>query len=364
MRSFFGDPILVHTNMDPVAAHTAHLRHLTNPATLERLAIERHGFNRRDARKVTREAAAFIHQGLQFIESSEAGSPRVRPVTQYYGYLNLAVACVLLYRPKDWEQYRMHGAIDLSRELTNIALGTEVVKARKGAIPLFHSIISSGSLPVSPLRLRDLLVAVPNVGAELEHNFGLQVFLLEISGDVAADEGNGSRVSSTFTSEVRTPSGRPGNIEARFPARRMGSAMPILREHYRLKSKETAKRVYVSKSNWSEQNRERAERFHQKVALKLVNFGGQQVGDDGTVANFWRFRPNTPLIPTLTAGLLLGFVLASLSRYRANVLSSVQNSKMNLLCEVFASEASGVMIPAFRNLLYGETMFIRRTAFT
>lgn len=350
--------------MDPVAAHVAHLRHLTNPVALEPIAIERHGIRQKDGRSAAREAAPFIEQALEFLASAEIASPRARPVVQYYAYLNLAVACVLLYRPKNWEQFRMHGAIDLSRDLKKITLGTEVVKARKGAISLFHSIVSSGSLPLSALRLRDLLVAVPNVGAELEHAFGVKILLLQVNGNVAQHEENSNRVSSAFTFEVRTPSGAPGNIETRFPAKRMGSAMPLLRQRYRLKSKETARRVYVSKSSWSETNRERAERFHQDSALQLVNFGGQQVGDDGIVYHYWRFRPESPLIPTVSAGLLLAFVLASLARYRANVLNSVQNSKVNLLCDVFASEANGFIIPAFRNLLYGEPMYIRRTAYT
>lgn len=364
MRSFVGSPILVNTSMDPVTAHIAHLRHLTNPSTLEAVCVQKHGLSRSDARAASKEAASFIDQALQFIESAEASSARIRPVSLYYGYLNLAVACVLVYRPKDWEQYRKHGAEDLTRDLSRIALNTEVAKFRKGAIPLFHSIISSGPLPTIPLRLKDLLVPVPNVGAELEQALGVPLFLLETTGEVGPTPDAANRVVSTFSFDIRTPSGRSGDIAARFPARRMGSAMPFLRENYILRSRTTAKRVYESRTSWSVANRERAERFHQEAALKLVNFGGQHVGVDGIVHHFWRFRPDTPLIPTLTSGLLLAFVLASLARYRANTLHRVQNSKINLLCEVFASEANGLMIPAFRNLLYGEAMYIRRTEYT
>ena len=98
--------------------------------------------------------------------------------------------------------------------------------------------------------------------------------------------------------------------------------------------------------------------------FRACNFGGQQVNGNLSVEFMWRFERASPILPTLTAGLLLSFVLASLSRYRANIVNRVESSKVNLLCEVFSSEADGFMIPAFRNLLYAETMYANAAAYT
>ncbi len=98
--------------------------------------------------------------------------------------------------------------------------------------------------------------------------------------------------------------------------------------------------------------------------FKACNFGAQHVNANLTVEYLWRFDRSSPILPTLTAGLLLSFVLASLARYRANILDRVESSKVNLLCEVFASEADGFMLPAFRNLLYAETMYAATVAYT
>lgn len=98
--------------------------------------------------------------------------------------------------------------------------------------------------------------------------------------------------------------------------------------------------------------------------MRLINFGGQEVDANGHVAFSWQVNSGSPLIPTLSASLLLSFVLASLSRYRPNLLDHVETSKVNLLFDVYSSEADGFVIPAFRNLLYGQTMFMSSVLFT
>ncbi len=98
--------------------------------------------------------------------------------------------------------------------------------------------------------------------------------------------------------------------------------------------------------------------------FRACNFGGQFANASLVVEYMWRFDRSSPILPTMTAGLLLSFALASLSRYRANVLDRVESSKVNLLCEVFSSESDGFMIPAFRNLLYAETMYATTSEYT
>jgi hypothetical protein len=347
--------------MDPVSAHVAHVRHLARQPALEPILVKNHGMNAKEARAAARQAVPFLEQALEFLEAAQAANPRVRSVLQYYGYLNLAVACVLVYRPPRWEQHRSHGVEDLTRGVKSLKLGTRIVRTHRGAIGLFHSIISSGPLP-STLRLKDLVVPIHYLGAELEQ-FGVAPHRLEVSGGITAQEPE-NRLVSSFTFKVSDAHGNQADIATRFPAKRMGSAMPILRQLYAVGPRERTSRTYVSKQTWTEGNKARAERFHERNGLLLVNFGCQSVGIRGGVSREWRFRPDTPLIPTLTAGLILSFVPASLARYRANLLSTVEDSRLNLLCEVFINEADGFMIPAFRNLLYGEAQYISRADYT
>src|SRR4029077_1267091 len=99
-------------------------------------------------------------------------------------------------------------------------------------------------------------------------------------------------------------------------------------------------RKFWSKQSWTSGNKPRAEKFHHERCLRFLNFGGESVragGFTGIRSDYiWMVEPDSPLIPTLTAGLLLSFVLASLSRYRANLLDRIESSQVNLICEVFA----------------------------
>jgi hypothetical protein len=62
-------------------------------------------------------------------------------------------------------------------------------------------------------------------------------------------------------------------------------------------------------------------------------------------------------------GLLLAFALASLYRYRPNLLDSIESSKISLIFDVFLNEADGFLLPAFRNLIYGELLCLHRSRF-
>jgi hypothetical protein len=140
--------------------------------------------------------------------------------------------------------------------------------------------------------------------------------------------------------------------------------MPSLKSQYLPQQIEPHTRTFESQNEWTAGNKERAERFHIDMALKFLNFGGQIVDSRGVVQYLWWLEPNSNILPTLTAGLLLSFVLTSLSRYRANLLDRVESSKINIIHEVFANEADGIVIPALRNLLYAETMYIETVGYT
>jgi hypothetical protein len=210
------------------------------------------------------------------------------------------------------------------------------------------------------------------VAAELQNAFGVTALSLLVSGGARLSaEGQAQIARSYFTFKLvdatSEPEGDPGN--AKFPLKRIYQAMPDLKTKYRAQQKKGHTRTFESRQNWTPGNMARAEKFHEDMALRFFNFGGQIVG--GVVLGgppparwSWRLEPNSGLLPCLTSGLLLSFVLASLSRYRADVLGRVENSKINLLFEIFTNESDGFIIPAMRNLLYAETMYVRLSEFT
>ncbi len=348
--------------MDPVSAHVAHIRHLARPSALEPFLRTRHGFSLEASRRLAGEVAPFLEQALVFHDASRSAPLRVRSVFQYYAYLNLAVALVLIYQPTGWQGFRKHGVEDTTRDLSRISLSSPVIRVRAGALTLFHSIISEGRLPAGDIALRDLFAPIPMVAAELEHAFDIRPLSLLVSGEVRLTGDTPSQVAkSYFTFQLfdprSEPAGDPGN--AKFPLKRLYRAMPDLKTQYRAQQRKGHTRTFESMHSWTSGNKERADKFHEQMALRFVNFGGQEVDVLNQEVHYvWRLQLNSDLFPTLTAGLLLSFVLASLSRYRASLLNRVESSKINLLFEVFTNEADGFLIPAMRNLLYAETIYV------
>lgn len=353
--------------MDPVSAHVAHIRHLARPSALEPFLRARHGFSPSFSKKLAVQVAPFLEQAIIFHDASQLVPLRARSLLQYYSYLNLAVALVLIYQPTGWQEYRKHGVEDITRTLQRVSLSSPVIRVRHGALTLFHSIISEGRLPAGNISLRDLFVPIPMVASELEHAFGIRTLSLSVVGEVhLTGEGQSQIARSYFTFRLldrgNRPSEDPGN--AKFPLKRLYRIMPTLKSQYRAQQRKGHTRTFESIQKWTTTNKERADRFHDEVAIRFLNFGGQQVDMSGNVDYFWLVEPNSELLPTLTSGLLLSFVLASLSRYRANILDRAESSKINLLFEVFTSESDGFMIPAMRNLLYAEAMYVGATDFT
>src|SRR5262249_52401123 len=120
MQEFSLNPVFASTRMDPIAAHVAYLRHLVRPSVLEQLLRDRHGCTKGKSKALASDIAPFLDQALLFYDSSRNIPLRVRPVLQYYAYLNFAVATVLIYEPNGWQQYRKHGAEDLTKSLQRI----------------------------------------------------------------------------------------------------------------------------------------------------------------------------------------------------------------------------------------------------
>lgn len=353
--------------MSPLSAHVAHIGHLARPAALEQLLADRHEVLRKPARRLAADVAPFLEQALHFHEVACRADVRVRPVLQYYAYLNFAVAVVLIYKPPGWEQYRKHGAEDLSRTLKKLSLSSPIVQMRPGAVPLFHSVISSAPASTSRLTLRDLLVQIPMVALELNQTFGIRPLAARVTtGLQESGEAPNQRIVAychlNLIDPANAPTWSPGN--ATLPTKRFQRAIPELGSRFRVVEKQPHLVRLESTQHWTPGNRDRAERFLEETTFKACNFGGQQVNNNLSVEFMWRFERSSQILPTLTAALLLSFCLASLSRYRANVVNRVDSSKINLLCEVFASEADGFMIPAFRNLLYAETMYVHASTYT
>jgi hypothetical protein len=354
----------VTTRMAPVAAHAAHLLHLTRPPALRPFLEERHAMSAATAQRLAGEVAPFIEQALAFHEASASASMRIRPVLQYYSYLNFAVAVVLIYQPDNWQSYRSHGAEDLTHGLQRISLASPVVRVRSGALSLFHSLLAEGPLPKSKLTLKHLLVSIPMVAAELHHVAGLSPTTIHVR-DHLRNEGEPDKqvVRSCFT--FSAAAGRNEPPPKAFPIKRLYSVMPRLREQYSCEPRDNgSSRTFVSKRTWTLSNRPRAERFHNDTKLKVSNFGGHMV-DANCVSHYsWPVNPGLPIIPTMSAALLLSFTLSSLCRYRANILDRVESSRVNLLCEVFANEADGFIIPTMRNLLHADHLCVHSAPYT
>ncbi len=357
--------LVASTRMDPLAAHVAHIRHLSKPSALQSLLSKRHGFPTSTAKGRAYEVAPFLEQALAFHYASSESELRIRPVLQYYSYLNLAVALILVYRPSGWEAYRSHGVEDITRGLNRISLSSRVLRLRRGAAALFHSIISDAVLPTSPITLRQLLAPIAMVSTELKQAFGMRMLDLFVSGEIrltGPPENQVARSYYTFRLVDReNPEGNPGT--ARFPLKRLYSAIPCLKSEYEPEHATGHVRTFVSRRQWSAGNRERAEAFHGGVAPRFLNLGGE-IFAGGRAQSTWVVARDCQILPTLTAGLLVSFVLASLCRYRANLLARVEDSPINLLCDVFANEADRFMIPSMRNLLYNDVLYLSQVPFT
>ena len=142
-------------------------------------------------------------------------------------------------------------------------------------------------------------------------------------------------------------------------------AMPLLRSAYLRIPESQNPIIYESRQKWS--TREKAALRHQQNCLKLINYGGHQAFGSslGQAACSYRWSglSRYPLMPTLTSLMLFSFSLASIVRYRPALLDTALSSPTRLLFDTFVQEADATFIPALRNLLYRDEMYIGPVSF-
>jgi hypothetical protein len=361
----FLSPKPIMSGLDPLEGHLAHVRHLVRPSGLESVLRDAHSYDAVTARALGARITPYIEQALNFFESSRSAAGRVRPVLQYYCYLNLAAACVCTYLPTTaTSALKHHGASDMSWGVGKLLLTSKLLKTHHGAISAFHGILSDATLPVGPLTLKDLLVAIRMVGMELKQATGVAPLDLRLRQQIEVDRSDKHSIKgfSSITFTVTDPETEQVRSSVPFPLGRLYRAIPMLRKDYALSRRNPGERRWRSIKSWPESNLSQARDFHRQQSLKFMNIGGHEIVSGADAKYGWRFLPadSTPIMPTMSATLLLSFALASLCRYRPHLLDKVESSKVNLILEVYVNEVDSYAIPTFRNLLYGELVGIYR----
>ena len=339
------------TGNDPLVAHLAQIRLLCNSQNLFTILKEEHELSDSVSKKLALEVSPFIEQALAFYQTSTNAPVSIKPVIQFYAYLNFASAIVRIYQPANWQSYKSHGVEDLSKARNRITINTKLLKIRDGVIPLFHSIFSDEHLKNQKFSLIELFSAIPMVSTELKQYFNQRVLFIRVNQSV---EEIANRNLSTIRFKM------DDNQDFPMPIRRIFKAIPLLRDNYYLHSVE-GERIYYSKKGWSLNNKIRAQNFHTSNMLKVINYGSQVYNPySEEVITGWYYNPCSRLLPVLSASLILSFCLSSIARYRANLLSKSENTRISSMFEVFVNESDYYMIPSFRNLLFGNTIHVTR----
>lgn len=356
MPEIIGPHKLVHSNVPPLEAHVGHLLHLTNAKVAGELLVGRFGFIAADARNAAKLFSAQVRQSIEFHNESLHASFRIRPVLQYYSYLNLAVAAILAYRPPNHNQYRQHGVSDKSHALKQLNLASEVVTISRGVVPLFHSIISDASLRNRTFQFRQLIAGIHMVASELTTEFSQTTTRIYVSDRIIDNAG-------TFSSHIEFTSSIGGQAQA-VASKKLEEAMPLLRSSYLRSTASKNPLIYDSRQQWSSETQ--AVTTHNENCRKLINYGGHTIEQSPVNINCiytWCGLTRVPLLPTLTSLLLFSFSLASLVRYRPALLDSALSSPIRLLLDTFVQESDAIFIPALRNMLYREEMYIGSAEF-
>ena len=168
----------ISTSTTPTAAYISHLKHFGQEHMCRETLVAKHGWRRSEAGLWSNKIASFVTHGTRMLDDQRKVSIESRPIMQYYGFLNLAVAVVLCYRPPRWEQYKNHGAGDRTHGLSNIDLGSQLVDVKRGAISLFHSVVCASELSERDYSLRELVIGLPFLSAELASLFDFSVSLI------------------------------------------------------------------------------------------------------------------------------------------------------------------------------------------
>lgn len=359
MPNIIGPFDVVISSMEPIEAHAAYLRHLSSVKVARRLIQEKFGFTSQDSRQTSTILSSHVGQALQFHEESLKARRSIRPMLQYYCYLNLAVAVVLAYRPPNFNQYRQHGVEDKSHALTTLDLRSVLVQVRRGAVPLFHSLMSGENIQGRKFRLNELAGCIPLVRYELEQLFDIYSQQIMVDEEILKDKRSG-----LFHSQIQLQCLNSTGSKASLSRQSIGKAMPDLVQHYTLTKHQGHTLVYRSQQGWKVKSD--ALKKHKSTCMRLINYGGHysQTGAPETFEQQyqWHGIARKGLLPTLSAALLLSFGLASISRYRPALARRIEGSEINVLLDVFVAEADAIVIPAMRNLLYREEVVITSMA--
>ena len=339
------------SNVPPLEAHVGHLRHLANPTAARELLRREFGFAAAAARNVSHLFCAHIEQSIHFYEQSKDTSIRIRPVLQYYSYLNLAVAAILAYKPTNWYRYRSHGVYDKTLSLQRLDLASTVLEVQQGTVPLFHSILSDVDLSSRTFRLGGLVAGIHMLSHELSYAFGKDTQRITVSDSIVEDSGvfYSQIIFNNYTNAIARP----------IAHQRLEDAMPLLTSDYVRDRGARNPLIYKSIASWA--SADVATAPHRKNCMKLINYGGHAIEESafGVHCQYrWHGVSRSPLLPTLTSLLLFSFSLASLVRYRPALLNAVLDSPYQLLIDTFVQESDGTFIPALRNLLYRQEVSI------
>ena len=351
MPEVIGKFSAVSSSVTPLDAHIGHLWHLTNNKIAKEILRDRHGLSATDATTTSKLWASHIGQALNFHRESRSAPETIRPVLQYYCFLNLGVAAILAFKPPNYNQYRRHGVEDKTHALSSLDLSSTVLQVKRGAVPLFHSILSDVPLDGKRFRFGQLAAGFHMFSHELQTRFSKipQRYL------VKDKVGENSGVWHSIFSFSEPQDGilkkvSPGRLEA---------AMPLLLSDYNRNVSDEATE-YKSNASWSTESA--ARRVHRANGIKLVNYGGHSVHNQFIGAAYtsyaWNGVSRTALMPTLSCTLLLSFSLASVVRYRPMLLDSAMRSPVALLISTFVAEVDSVFIPSLRNLLYREELAV------
>ncbi len=352
MPNIIGEFQSVVSSIPPLEAHTGHLRHLTNEKITKDLLSDVHGMTATHAKETAKTFSPHIRQALNFHNESKNSISSIRPVLQYYSYLNLAVAAILAYRPSNYNQYRRHGVEDRTHSLSKLDLSSEVLKIKRGAAPLFHSIFSDTSLYNKRFRFGQLASGFHMFSHELSSRFKKKTQKYFVKDEIRNVNGRWYSIYMFFEYD--------NNVQKKAPQNRIEDAMPLLNSDYDCNNTDATQLEYTSKQNWATEAN--ANKAHRKNGIKFINYGGHMIQSDAlnvtTRVYVWSGISRTPLLPTLTSILLLSFSLASIVRYRPLLLDVSMNSPILLLIDTFVSEADSVFISSMRNLLYREEVAV------
>lgn len=343
----------VFSTVPPLDAHIGHLRHLTNQKIAKEILQNRHKLSTPQANKTSKLFSAHIAQALKFHYESRSAKADIRPVLQYYSYLNLSVATILAFRPKDYNQYRRHGVQDKTHSLSKFDLSSEVLVIKRGAVPLFHSILSDVPLYNRKFRLGQLAAGFHMCSHELNTQFNKKTHSYFVNDEIKEENNNWFSIFY-FTEYV-------DEKWKSVPRKRIEDAIPLLKTDYSYDNSDGKRTAYISNNSWSRHST--AEKNHCTNGIKIVNYGGHNITIDrhtGVISTeyIWHGVSRTNLMPTLSSILLMSFSLASIVRYRPILLESAMSSPIALVIDTFTSEADSIFIPSLRNLLYREELAI------